>query len=61
MSYWDNPNVYGRAVWIAQLSNGEIAYQEDSRGICWAELKEKVEKTGLRITNLGLKYFDNEV
>jgi hypothetical protein len=65
MDYWDNPNTYRKPVWIANLSNGEVLYQEDYNGedepIAWLRLKKKIESEGLKIENFGLKYCDNEV
>lgn len=64
MDYWSNPHTYRKSVWAAQMSSGEIIYQDDYNGdeepIAWFRLRKRVED-GDNIVNFGLKFMDNEI
>lgn len=56
----------GQAHWVAQLSNGELIYQDDNRPgkypeSAWLRLKKYIEDNQLKIDNLWLRFRSNQV
>lgn len=57
---------FGKAMWVAELSNGEHVFQDDDRpgtdpGSAWLRLKEYVESNKLSILGMRLEFRSNVI
>lgn len=52
----------GKYVWVAQLSDGGFAYQDEDLypGLAWNRLEKYVKENNLSITNIGVKLSSHE-
>jgi hypothetical protein len=54
----------GTAIWVAELSTGEVVYMDDGRpgstGSAWLRLGRRVREEGLKVVDVRLKFRSEE-